>query len=115
LVYLGSFSNGGADIAVEEGKLKIRTDGKRCKIVERVEQVSYAPEAGPPGQRQLVVTERAVFERRNGRLTLIEYAPGIDLKADVLDRLPAGIAIADDLKLMDARLFRASAMGSAMP
>lgn len=115
VVYLGSFSNGGAEIAVEDGKLKILTDGKRCKIVERVEQVSYAPEAGPPGQHQLVVTERAVFERREGRLTLIEYAPGIDLKADVLDRLPAGIAIADDLKLMDARLFSASAMGSVVP
>ena len=72
--------------------------------------VSSDPKAAVAGQRELVITERAVFELRDGRLTLIEYAPGIDLKADVLDRLPEGVAIADDLSLMESRLFATSAM-----
>jgi len=110
VVYLGSFSNGGADISVADGKLAIKSDGKLCKIVPKVGQVSSAPASAVPGQQQLVVTERAVFDLRAGCLTLIEYAPGIDLEAHVLDRLPEGVAVADDLKLMDRRLFGASAM-----
>ena len=110
VVYLGSFSTGGADIAVAGGGLDIRTDGRLCKVVARVEQVSSAPEAAPPGQRQRVITERAVFEVRGGRLTLIECAPDIDIKAHVIDRLPAGVAISDDLAVMDRRLFAEGAM-----
>jgi propionate CoA-transferase len=110
VVYLGSFSTGGAEISVAEGGLAIGTDGKLCKIVPKVSHVSSAPEAAAPGQKQLVVTERAVFEVRAGRLTLIEHAPGIDLRAHVLDRLPEGVAVADHLRLMDRRLFGAAAM-----
>ncbi len=115
IVYLGTFSTGGADIAVADGSLDIRTDGRLCKIVPRVEQVSSDPDAGRPGQRQMVVTERAVFERRDGRLVLTEHAPGIDLRAHVLDRLPDGVGVADDLKVMDARLFTPTAMREFQP
>jgi propionate CoA-transferase len=110
LVYLGSFSTGGADIGVVDGALAIRTDGKHCKIVDAVAQVSAAPPAAASGRQQLVVTERAVFALRDGRLTLIEYAPGIDLRRHVLDRLPAAVAIADDLRPMDRAIFALSPM-----
>lgn len=110
ICFLGSFSVGGAEIDIADGKLKIIKDGKTCKIVPEVLLVSSDPKAAVAGQRELVITERAVFELRGGRLTLIEYAPGVDLTTDILDRLPRGVAIADDLRLMDSRLFATSAM-----
>jgi propionate CoA-transferase len=50
-----------------------------------------------------------------GCLTLTEFAPGIDLAADVLDRLPKGIAVSDQLKQMDVRLFSTHAMKDFAP
>lgn len=38
-------------------------------------------------------------------LTLTEIAPGIDLKTQVLDLIDFEPVIADDLKLMDERIF----------
>ncbi|WP_271022687.1 CoA-transferase [Rhizobium sp. RCAM05973] len=110
VVYMGSFSHGGAEIQVIDGKLSIVADGRSCKIVDKVAQVSSDPHAAPAGQRQIVVTERAVFHVIDGRLTLTEVAPGIDARTDVIERLPAGVAIADKLALMDARLFHPSSM-----
>ena len=114
ICFLGSFSVGGAEIDIADGKLRIVKDGRACKIVPEVLLVSSDPNAAMAGQHVLVITERAVFELRDGRLTLIEYAPGVDLKADILDRLPEGSAIADDLRLMDSRLFSTSAMRDAV-
>ncbi|HEX7886122.1 MAG TPA: CoA-transferase [Phenylobacterium sp.] len=113
--FLGSFSTGGADIEVADGKLRIKTDGKISKIVPKVRLVSSDPKAAAPSQREIVITERAVFERRNGYLQLIEYAPGVDLRKDILDRLPKGITVADDLKLMDPSIFATSAMWEIAP
>lgn len=110
VVYVGAFSTGGADIAVHDGGLAIRTDGRTCKIVEAVSQVSSDPTAAPLDQTLTVVTERAVFRVREGRLTLTEVAPGIDIRTRVLDRLPPGVAVANHLETMDVALFAATAM-----
>ncbi|GAB4069177.1 acyl CoA:acetate/3-ketoacid CoA transferase [Ancylobacter sonchi] len=115
VAYLGSFSRGGADIRIVEGGLSIVKDGDACKIVEKVAQVSSDPAAAPAGQRQLVITERAVFEVVESRLTMTEVAPGIDPRAHVIDRLPPGVAVAERLATMDARLFSSSAMKDARP
>ncbi|MNN47294.1 Acetate CoA-transferase YdiF [compost metagenome] len=63
----------------------------------------------------LYVTERAVFEMRadahgEARLTLVEIAPGMDLQRDVLDQCATPVAVADDLRQMDPRLFRPGVM-----
>ena len=110
VVYVGTFSAGGADIDVHDGRLVIRRDGRSCKIVKRVAHVSSDPSAGPPDQKLTVVTERAVFQMRDDRLTLTEVAPGIDVRRDVLDRLPPDIAVADTLQPMATKLFAATAM-----
>ncbi|UIY27161.1 hypothetical protein LZK76_27965 (plasmid) [Rhizobium leguminosarum] len=115
VVYLGAFSAGGAEIAVADGTLDIIQDGRFCKIVDDVDQISSSPAFAPEGQSQLVVTERAVFRVIDGCLTLTEFAPGIDLAAHVLDRLPKSVAVSDRLKQMDARLFSPHAMKDFAP
>ena len=110
VVYLGSFSTGGADIGVRDGRLDIVQDGRHCKIVDAVTQISSSPDFAPEGQPQTVVTERAVFRVIDGHLTLTEVAPGIDVRGHVLERLPKGVAVADQLVEMDARLFASGAM-----
>ena len=105
IVYLGSFSTGGAEIEVRDGRLDIVRDGRFCKIVAQVAHISSHPGFAPPGQQQMVVTERAVFRVIAGRLTLVEIAPGIDVRRDILDRLPPGVGVADRLETMDPALF----------
>lgn len=48
---------------------------------------------------------------RDGKLALIEIAPGIDVRRDVLDRLPFAPAVADPLPTMDSRIFQDGPMG----
>ena len=67
--------------------------------------------ANETGQKVLYITERAVFKLIDGKLTLIEIAPGVDLQKDVLDQMEFKPYIAEDLKLMDARLFTDEVMG----
>ena len=52
------------------------------------------------------MTERCVFELRDGVMTLIEIAPGVDLEKDILANMDFAPAIAADLKVMDEGLFR---------
>ena len=53
------------------------------------------------------------FELRPAGVTLIEIAPGIDLQTQVLDQMEFMPKIADDLKLMDERIFHEGLMGLA--
>jgi acyl CoA:acetate/3-ketoacid CoA transferase len=74
-------------------------------------QVSFngAHSAGS-GTRVLYIAERAVFEMRGGRLTVTEIAPGIDLEREMRAQIAPGVGVADDLKTMAARIFRAQPM-----
>ena len=78
---------------------------------KEVEQITFSADfAKKAGQKVLYITERAVFELKDGEFTLTEIAPGIDLQKDVLDQMDFQPKIADDLKLMDERLFREEPM-----
>lgn len=111
VVFMGSLTAQGLQIVTGDGRLGIVKEGAVKKIVREVGHLSFngAYTVGT-GTRVLYVTERAVFDLRDGRLTLIEIAPGIDLQRDVLDQLAAPVPVAADLKLMDERIFRDSPM-----
>lgn len=110
--FLGTFSAGGMKIAIEDGKLKILQEGKYMKFFQEVSHMSWNAEiARQKGQRAVYITERAVFELESEGIVLKEIAPGIDLQKDVLAFMPFKPIVADDLKLMDERIFREPIMG----
>lgn len=115
IVFSGTFTAGGLDIAWPGGRTAIAKDGNDKKYVRAVEQVTYSgPLAARNGQHALYVTERAVFRRNEaGRLELIEIAPGIDIERDILAQMAFRPDIGADLKTMDARIFRPEPMGLA--
>src|SRR5690606_24725917 len=88
LVFCGTFTAGGLEVAVEAGELRIVREGRHPKFIERVEQLTFnAAVARRRGRPVLYVTERAVFQLTDGGIELIEVAPGIDVRRDVLNRM----------------------------
>ena len=112
VVYCGTFTAKGLKETVGNGKLTIDQEGQIKKFKNHIEQVTFSADyANETGQKVLYITERAVFKLIDGKLTLIEIAPGVDLQKDVLDQMEFKPYIAEDLKLMDARLFTDEIMG----
>lgn len=112
VVYCGTFTAGGLDVAVKAGKLEIIAEGSSKKFVEAVEQVTFSAEyAVSVGQPVIYVTERAVFELRPEGLTLTEIAPGVDLEKDIVAQMAFKPIVAVDLKTMDPRIFGEAPMG----
>lgn len=111
VVFCGTFTAGGLKIAIEDGKVKILKEGRNRKFIKQVEHLTYSTRyAKEVKQKVVYVTERAVFEFRNDRLMLTEIAPGIDLQKDILDQMDFIPEIAEDLKIMDERLFKEECM-----
>ncbi|MCU0687268.1 MAG: acyl CoA:acetate/3-ketoacid CoA transferase [Polyangiaceae bacterium] len=112
LVFLGTFTGDGLEVAIGGGALRILREGRRRKFVPAVEQITFSGAyAAQKRQDVLYVTERCVFRLTPEGLELSEIAPGIDLEDDVLalmgfrPRLPPG-----GPALMDERAFQASPM-----
>ncbi|PPF77509.1 acyl CoA:acetate/3-ketoacid CoA transferase [Subtercola sp. Z020] len=116
IVFVGSLTAGRRDIAITDGRLDIRRDGPHTKLVNKVQQVTFSGRrALETGQRVTYITERAVLELRPSGLTVVEVAPGANLERDVLDRSEFPLAVAPDLRQMDARLFRPGPLGLELP
>ena len=106
IVFMGTLTNDGLQVASGNGQLRIVQEGRTKKLVPAVGHLSFcgAYVAGL-GREIIYLTERAVFRLIDGQLTLTEIAPGLDLQRDVLDALGAPVVVAADLQLMDARIF----------
>lgn len=88
LIFCGTMTTDGLEVAVEDGILKIVNEGKVAKFVDLVEQVSFCgPIARSTSRVVIFVTERAVFRLQPDGVELIEVAPGIDIQRDVVDRM----------------------------
>jgi propionate CoA-transferase len=112
LVFSGALTGGGLDVAVEDGRLAIRREGKFKKFVPAVGQISFnGTLARERGQDVTFISERAVFKIEAEGLVLVEIAPGVRLQEDVLDQIGFAPRISPDLKLMDPRIFRPGPMG----
>lgn len=107
VVYCGTFTAGGLEVAIEEGKLNIVQEGKGKKFIKQVEQITFSGKYAAKNNKPVVyVTERAVFTLENGQVTLTEIAPGIDLEKDVLALMDFKPVISPDLKQMPGEIFQ---------
>jgi propionate CoA-transferase len=107
VVFVGTFTAGGLDVAVDAGKLLILEEGRSKKFIEEVEHRTFSgPQAARWGKSVLYITERCVFKLSPEGLELTEVAPGVDLQKDILDQMDFRPIIKGEPKLMDARIFR---------
>jgi propionate CoA-transferase len=112
VVFLGTFTTGGLQVAVEDGCLRILKEGSTRKFVKEVEHRTFSGEvASGRGKRVIYITERCVFRLIEGGLELIEIAPGVDLDRDILAHMDFVPAIAKDLRPMAAAIFHPGPMG----
>ena len=87
-------------------------EGRARKFLPDVEHVTFSGnQARATGQQVWYVTERAVFRLGDEGLVLTEIAPGVDLQTQVLDLMDFTPVIADDLALMDPRIYLDGPMG----
>jgi propionate CoA-transferase len=112
MVFGGTLTAGGLQVATGDGQLRIVQEGKHQKFVSSVAQISYSGDyARERGQTTIFVTERAVFSSTDKGLEIIEVAPGIDLHREVLAHMAFEPKISAHLKTMDERIFRNEPMG----
>lgn len=106
VVFVGTFTAGNLEIAVDGGKLQIVQDGSAVKFVDQVEHRTFSgPQAVKRGTPVLYITERCVFELTPAGLLLSEVAPGVDLQRDILERMAFAPLMPTAPRLMDARIF----------
>ena len=111
VVFVGTFTAGSLEVALDDGKLRILQDGKARKFVNEVEHRTFSgPEAQRRGLTVLYITERCVFRLCAEGLELIEIAPGVDLQKDVLDKMDFMPLMRSAPALMDSRIFREEPM-----
>jgi propionate CoA-transferase len=107
IMFCGTLTSGGLDIAIQDGQVKILSEGKYKKFIPEVEHLTFNSQMGlNKNQEVLYITERAVFRLDTYGLTLLEYAPGIDVKKDILSNIEFKVNLASDLKEMDADIFK---------
>lgn len=112
LIFCGTFTAGGLRQKVFDGAMHILREGKNKKFVKKIEQITYNGMQGAAmGQEVLYITERAVFGLEEGGITLREYAPGVDIKKDILAQMEFEPKISNDLKQMNKELFLEPCLG----
>ena len=114
IVFCATFTSGGLKTRVRDGRIEILQEGRNKKLVPQVEQITFSAKNGhEKGQTVFYVTERAVFRLGPAGVELVEIAPGIDLKRDILPHVGFELTVPPDLKEMDARLFQAAPLALA--
>jgi propionate CoA-transferase len=98
----------GSGYKYENGEL-IPYNGKDNKIVKKVECVTMNADVEFKNHKTvLYITERCVFKLNEKGLELVEIAPGLDPRKDVLDLLDFAVPIAENLKRMPRICFDAN-------
>ena len=111
LVFSGLFEVG-AELELGAGSIRVARPGKRAKMVEAVEHVTFAGRrAEAEGRDVLYLTERCAMRLGERGLVAVEIAPGIDPERDIARASEGRVSVADDVAPMPASLFADGPMG----
>ena len=113
VVFCSTFMGKGLKVAFDEEKgVEIVQEGKICKCVKEVMQVSFNGKlANQRGQNVYYVTERCMFKINEDGPELIEVARGIDLQKDILDKMEFAPKISPNLAEMPTCIYRDGKFG----
>jgi len=112
VVFVGAFTAGGLEIAVDDGRLRIVKEGRERKFVQAVEHRTFCgADAWRRGQTVLYVTERCVFRLGPEGLELAEIAPGVDPERDIFPYMDFRPVVRGEPAPMDPRIFANGLMG----
>jgi acyl CoA:acetate/3-ketoacid CoA transferase len=111
IVFSGFFMAGG-QLAVEDGRLRIEKEGKIRKLVDAVEQVSFSGRRAVEQEQDVTyITERCVMRLTRDGIEVTEVAPGVDLRADILEKAEFPLIVQERPRTMDPALFRPEPFG----
>jgi propionate CoA-transferase len=112
VVFVGTFTASGFRMDCEGQRINIREEGKICKAVDHVQQISFSGNyAREKGQKVVFVTERAVFKLTEAGIALVEIAEGINIQQDILDIMGFVPLVPPGIKTMPKSLFSQDKMG----
>lgn len=112
IIFCGTMTAGGLEIAVENGALKIIQEGSRKKFLNQLGQITFSSEYAVAHKQQVfVITERCVFQLTSAGFELIEVAQGIDIEKDILANMEFMPIISKDVKTMNPAIFADGLMG----
>jgi propionate CoA-transferase len=111
IVFMCTHTAGGKS-KTADGKLQIVEQGKPIKFRKSVEQIAFnGPNAVRNGKDVTYMTERAIFKLIDGKLTLVEYAPGLDIERDILAWMGFRPEVSADAKPIPALYFSDGKIG----
>ena len=106
LLFAGTFTAGGLKVELANGSLRIASEGRSPKFIDRVEQTTFSGTyAAETGQPVYYVTERCVFRLTPAGMELTEIAPGLDIEMDILGQMSFK-PIVNDPRPMNPLIFR---------
>ncbi len=107
VVFCGTFDAKGAKFQTGDGNLRLVQKGQIRKLVQQVDQITFSgKQAQTQNQEVLYVTERGTFQLHEDGLELIEIAPGIDLKQDILEQMDFQPLMKTTPKTMNPSIFK---------
>ncbi|PMP90688.1 MAG: acyl CoA:acetate/3-ketoacid CoA transferase [Caldisphaera sp.] len=111
--FAGEFTAGDKKIVeVQDGKLNIIKDGDVIKFVNNVYKVGCSGKVLDRAKKNaLYITERAIFQKVEDGIELMEIAPGVDLEKDILNKMEFKPVIKKEPEIMDKRIFMHKRMG----
>jgi len=111
IVFSGWFE-AGAGVELTDKGLKVATPGKFCKMVEKVEHVTFSgARARQQGQEILYITERCVIRLTDKGLVATEIMPGIDPARDIVAASQGRVSVAENATIMPLSLLAEGPMG----
>jgi propionate CoA-transferase len=111
--FVGTLTAQGLELAIDGG-VHVTKEGTLRKFVPKVKEISFNGRLARERHQEIrYVTDRAVFALEPDGVCLIEVAPGIDVRRDVLDQMGFAPRVAEQLRTMDARIYATGPMGLA--